>query len=202
MSIAVRKCHEGVCKVHSSKLEVQNSKEMHWRPWVPAIGRNKERMGGGVPLGTEYWLGWLSVVGWTRILGLAGWMQARFEICRGLTFGTYQYKFMGNCAWRPEALKYFERSTASPDWFNKCSLDVVSGCLDGISGTVDLYSGSKESNYWGLDGCPGCLDGVSGTVDYNVGLKESKFWRVECPDEGWKGFCGLPEYYAGLKKYK
>ena len=113
MSIAVRKCHEGVCKVHSSKLEVQNSKEMHWRPWVPAIGRNKERMGGGVPLGTEYWLGWLSVVGWTRILGLAGWMQAGFDLnslvsswnCFSLIANYYlpatYYRFNGIAFWRP-----------------------------------------------------------------------------------------------------
>ena len=32
------------------------------RPWVPAIGRNKKQQGAGVPLGTEYGLGWLPVV--------------------------------------------------------------------------------------------------------------------------------------------
>ena len=71
-----------------------------------------------MPLGTEYWMGWLHVVVWTRIyriLGWAGWMQSHLGMSRGLDFCADSYPPLWNSAWRPEALKWSERSAASPD---------------------------------------------------------------------------------------
>jgi hypothetical protein len=102
-------------KVKSKNSKVKRKRvqrNLHWRLWVPAIGRNKTQQGVRVPLGTKYWTGWLPVVVWMRIYrmkGLTEWMQARHGICRGLTSGTDHNKSGPKYIWNPALRSAHER---------------------------------------------------------------------------------------------